>query len=126
MSKKTLRLSAILLLILFLGNLGLVYGQGGEWPIRELPPESGFLQGRTLGEVLLQVFTWVLRILMWAAGAFAVIYIIWGGIQVIIQAKIDEGKNRLIYGAAGLAIALLAWAVVKFVENLVVTGQPGF
>ncbi|MEM4648299.1 MAG: hypothetical protein QXO12_03270, partial [Candidatus Pacearchaeota archaeon] len=71
-------------------------------------------------------FTWVLRILMWAAGAFAVIYIIWGGIQVIIQAKIDEGKNRLIYGAAGLAIALLAWAVVKFVENLVVTGQPGF
>lgn len=125
MSKKTLRLSAILLLILFLGNLGLVYGQQQEWPIRELPPESSLLQGRTLGDVLLQIFTWVLRILMWAAGAFAVIYIIWGGIQVIIQAKIDEGKNRLIYGAAGLAIALLAWAVVKFVESVVIQGQVG-
>ncbi|MEM0231895.1 MAG: hypothetical protein QXG78_02135 [Candidatus Methanomethyliaceae archaeon] len=125
MSKKTLRLSAILLLILFLGNLGLVYGQQQEWPIHELPPESSLLQGRTLGDVLLQIFTWVLRILMWAAGAFAVIYIIWGGIQVIIQAKIDEGKNRLIYGAAGLAIALLAWAVVKFVESVVIQGQVG-
>lgn len=125
MSKKTLRLSAILLLILFLGNLGLVYGQPQDWPIRELPPESSLLQGRTLGDVLLQIFTWVLRILMWAAGAFAVIYIIWGGIQVIIQAKIDEGKNRLIYGAAGLAIALLAWAVVKFVESVVIQGQVG-
>ena len=83
------------------------------------------MQGRTLGDVLLQIFTWVLRILMWAAGAFAVIYIIWGGIQVIIQAKIDEGKNRLIYGAAGLAIALLAWAVVKFVESVVIQGQVG-
>lgn len=125
MSKKTLRLSAILLLILFLGNLGLVYGQQQEWPIRELSTESSLLQGRTLGDVLLQIFTWVLRILMWAAGAFAVIYIIWGGIQVIIQAKIDEGKNRLIYGAAGLAIALLAWAVVKFVESVVIQGQVG-
>lgn len=126
MSKKAVKLSSIFLTILLLfWGLNLTYAQTQEWPIGELPRESQILEGQTLGNVLLTIFTWVLKILTWLAGAFAVLWIIWGGIQVIAQAKIDEGKNRLIFGAVGLTIALLAWAITKFIERLVIEGQVG-
>ncbi len=100
-----------------------VFGQAGErWPIEQIPETSPILSGGVT-QVLLTIFRWVFTILMYLAGAFAVLYIIYGGIQVIIQAKIDEGKNRLIFGAVGLVIALLSWAIVQFISNFVQQAQ---
>jgi type IV secretory pathway VirB2 component (pilin) len=122
--KNALLLVGVLALFTFF-NFALVQGGYAQLPIQTPPQTTALTQGETIGEVIANIFKWVFLILTWIAGALAVIYIIWGGINVIIQGKIDEGKNRLIYGVVGLVIALISFALVKLIETIVVTGGVG-
>ncbi len=114
-----------LLALFTLFNFALVQSGYAQLPIQTPPQTTALTQGQTIREVIANIFRWVFLILTWIAGALAVIYIIWGGINVIIQGKIDEGKNRLIYGVVGLVIALISFALVKLIETIVVTGGVG-
>jgi hypothetical protein len=114
-----------LLALSTLFNFALVQVGSAQLPIQTPPQTTALTQGQTIREVIANIFKWVFLILTWIAGALAVIYIIWGGINVIIQGKIDEGKNRLIYGIVGLVIALISFALVKLIETIVVTGGVG-
>jgi len=97
---------------------------GQDFPIK--PQESTALTtAGSVRDLLLNLFQWAFKILTWVAGALGVIYIIWGGINTIIQGKIDEGKNRLIYGVVGVVIALIAYALVVMIQNIIVSGGFG-
>jgi len=123
---KSKNLVYLVALISLFSIFSLVFGQGGpDLPIGQPPQESAIVSGQNIRDVIANLFRWVFLILTWVAGALAVIYIVWGGINVIIQGKIDEGKNRLIYGAIGLVIALISYALVKLIENIVITGGVG-
>ncbi len=75
---------------------------------------------------LLSVFGVILKLLTWFSGALAVIMFIWAGILLITDPKkAEEVKSRLIWGSLGLALALISWALVKFIENVVATGIIG-
>jgi len=75
---------------------------------------------------LAKIFTIVFRILILVAGALAVILFIYAGILYILGgAKEDtqkKVKSMLIYGAVGLVVALIAYAVVKLLQNFVNIG----
>jgi hypothetical protein len=96
-----------------------------QLPIGEVTPEPRLFRWGTLQDFLLSVLQVALLILTWVAGILAAIFIVWGGVNVILQGKIDEGKNRLIYGIVGLVIALLGYAIIQLIGAVVQRGQTG-
>ena len=63
----------------------------------------------------------IISILLWVVGIAAVIVIIYAGTTFIISAgnpsKISQAKTMLTYAVVGLAVAILAYAIVNFVIN---------
>ena len=61
----------------------------------------------------------VINTLLYVIGILAVVMIIIGGVQYATsagdQAAVTKAKNTIIYGLVGLAIAVLAYAIVNFV-----------
>ncbi len=61
------------------------------------------------------VMTWVFGIL----GMLAVMFIIVGGFQMVTAGgdagKVTKAKNTIIWAAAGLALAILAYAITNFI-----------
>ena len=61
-------------------------------------------------------------ILFWAIGIIAVIMIIVGGIMYATSmgdpGKAKKAKDAIMYGIVGLVIALLAFAIVRFVTGV--------
>lgn len=57
--------------------------------------------------------------LLFAVGVVAVIMLIWGGIKYATSAgdsnKVTAAKNTILYAIIGLAVAVLAFAIVSFV-----------
>jgi hypothetical protein len=76
-------------------------------------PDKGV--GRSLDS---QIST-AINMLLWVVGASSVIMIIYGAIRFITSAgnpeKVKAAKNTIMYAVIGLAVALLAWAIVNFV-----------
>ena len=64
----------------------------------------------------------VIDILFWAIGIIAVIMIIVGGIMYATSmgdpGKAKKAKDAIMYGIVGLVIALLAFAIVRFVTGV--------
>lgn len=74
----------------------------------------------------LMIFYVILKLLTWLVGSLAVIMFIWAGIILIVNPeKRKDVANILIWGSIGLALALISWALVKFIENVVATGNLG-
>ncbi len=61
----------------------------------------------------------VIGILLWAIGVISVIMIVVGGIRYALSAgnssSITAAKDTVLYAVIGLVVALLSYAIVKFV-----------
>ena len=81
-------------------------------------------QKANLGNVIEQVT----NVLLFIIGAISVIMIIIGGIKYTISngdsGAITSAKNTIFYAVIGLVVALLAYAIVKFVLDSF-TANPG-
>ncbi|MEM6997297.1 MAG: pilin [Patescibacteria group bacterium] len=70
----------------------------------------------------------VISILSWVVGVIAVIMIIVSGLRFILAGgdaqKVGQARNGIIYGLVGLAVVVMAQAIVRFVINEA-TGTPG-
>lgn len=68
---------------------------------------------------LTDLITNVINVLLFVAGAIAVVMIIVGGIRYITsngdQANVKAAKDTILYSVVGLIVALLAFAIVNFV-----------
>lgn len=73
------------------------------------------------------VFTQIVNIMLLIVGALSVIMLIWGGVRYIISGgdskKVTDAKNTIMYAIIGLIIAILAYAIVKFVLSAIGTGE---
>lgn len=63
------------------------------------------------------------NVLLFVAGAIAVIVIIFGGIRYVTStgdaARVKQAKDTILYGVIGLVVSLLAFAIVQFIiQNL--------
>ena len=71
---------------------------------------------------VLSVVNW----LLFAVGVIAVIMLIWGGIKYATSAgdsnKVTAAKNTILYAVIGLAVAVLAFAIVNFVVSHLTDG----
>jgi hypothetical protein len=65
------------------------------------------------------IFTTFTSVLLFAVGAISVIMIIIGGLRYVISggdsSNITAAKNTVLYALIGLIIALLSYAVIRFV-----------
>lgn len=78
----------------------------------------------TLSGILLNVMSWIL----WLAGAFALIYLIYGGILYITAAGNEEktkaGKNAIVYAIIGIAIVVLSFVIVNWIADILSIEAP--
>lgn len=67
----------------------------------------------------------IITFLIWAVGILAVIVIIIGGIFYVTSAgdpgKIKRAKDTIMYGIVGLVIAVMAFVIVNFVMNSILS-----
>jgi hypothetical protein len=63
----------------------------------------------------------IVNLMLYLAGAIAVIVIIYGGIRYVTStgdaARVKAAKDTIMYAVVGLIVALLAYAIVNFVVN---------
>ncbi len=56
---------------------------------------------------------------MYAIGGIAVIMIVYGGFRYVISngdaSRVKAAKDTVLYGIIGLAVAMVAWMLVRFV-----------
>ena len=68
------------------------------------------------------IATRILNWIVWIAGAFAIIYLIYGGIIYLTSAGNEEktkaGKSALISAIIGLIIIVLAYVIISWVYTL--------
>jgi uncharacterized membrane protein YjfL (UPF0719 family) len=62
-------------------------------------------------------------LLLYLAGAIAVIVIIFGGVRYVTStgdaSRVKQAKDTILYGIIGLVVSILAFAIVQFViQNL--------
>ncbi len=61
----------------------------------------------------------MVNLLLYIVGTLAVIMIIFGGFKYVTSggesSKVGEAKNTILYSVVGLIVALLAFAIIKFV-----------
>lgn len=79
--------------------------------------KTGLQSGPTL-ETRISTIT---SVMLFIIGAIAVIMIIVGGIKYTTSngdaSKVTSAKNTIMYSVVGLVVALLAYAIVRFVIN---------
>ncbi len=75
------------------------------------------------------VITTITNVLLFIAGALAVIMIIWGGLRYTISggnaSNVTAAKNTVMYAIVGLIIAFLAFAAVNFVLGAIDPNSGG-
>jgi hypothetical protein len=75
------------------------------------------------------IITTITNILLFIAGALAVIMLIWGGIRYTISggnsANVTAAKNTVLYAIVGLIVAFLAFAAVNWVLGVITPGAGG-
>ena len=73
------------------------------------------------------IFLQITNTILYAVGIIAVIMLIWGGVRYIISGgdskKVTDAKNTILYAILGLVVALLSYAIVNFVLNIVGSGD---
>jgi len=73
------------------------------------------------------ILTQVTNLLLFVAGALAVIMIIIGGLRYVLSggngASVTAAKNTVMYAVVGLIIAFLAFAAINFVLGMLADGS---
>ncbi len=68
---------------------------------------------------LLNIINSISEAILYVVGTIAVLFIIIGGFQYITSAgnpdAIEKAKNTILYAVIGIIIALLAYAIVKYI-----------
>lgn len=71
------------------------------------------------------IFTTAVNLLLFLIGAIAVVMIIYGGFKYVISggdsSAVTSAKNTILYAVIGLIIASLAYAIIDFVLNTVMS-----
>ena len=123
-------ISLITLFILLAPYFSLAQGQSPGDFLKNfiIPTQVGICnQGESLTNCVIRIIEFVLRLIMIIAIGLAAIMIVWAGILYIRgggdDKKIGEAKNRLIFAAIGLVVAILAWVIVLILSRWVTT--PG-
>ena len=75
--------------------------------------------GGSAKQDLPDVITTIINVMLFIAGALAVIMIIYGGIRYITahgdEKQVKVAKDTIVYSVVGLIIAILAYALVTFI-----------
>ncbi|HEY1085894.1 MAG TPA: hypothetical protein VGE34_04180 [Candidatus Saccharimonadales bacterium] len=75
------------------------------------------------------VFGTITDVLLFVLGAISVIMIIIGGLRYVVSggnsANVTAAKNTILYAIVGIIIALLSYAIIKFVLGSFASGGGG-
>lgn len=121
MKKLMLSIAAVALTVLELGGVATMspaYATGIQDNLNSVMPSD--VSNKTDLWGLIQT---VINAILGVVGVIAVFMMILGGINFITSqgdtAKVTKARNTILYGAVGLVIALLAFAIVNFVLDAV-------
>ncbi len=79
----------------------------------------------TASSLVATVLSWM----TWIVGAISVVFIIIGGIRYVTSGgdaeKVKKAKNTVLYACIGLGVAILSFAIARFVESTLQNGVSG-
>lgn len=116
-------------------SVGLVFGSLFIMGVPEVSAQSAIQQGvdaargdgvptTLLGDT--GIITTIINILLFIAGALAVIMLIFGGLRYTVSggnsSSVTAAKNTILYAIVGLIIAFLAFAAVNWVLGAITPG----
>jgi hypothetical protein len=74
-------------------------------------------------------FSTITNVLLFIVGAIAVIMIVIGGLRYVLSGgdsnQITAAKNTILYAIIGIIVAILAYAIVRFIVGSFVVGGTG-
>ena len=119
--------SALAIVVALAFSTGSVFAQGSLQEGIQAAQGSG-VPANLFGDA--GIITTVTNLLLFIAGALAVIMLIWGGLRYTISggnaSAVTAAKNTVLYAIVGLIVAFLAFAAVNFVlGSLTGSGTPG-
>lgn len=128
MKKISKKISALLVVPAAAVGSGLAAASVGAQASKQIQEGINAVGGRT-DNASLNVTSTVLAVVNWllfAVGVIAVIMLIWGGIKYATSSgdsnKVTSAKNTIMYAIIGLAVAVLAFAIVNFVVSQLTGG----
>ena len=78
---------------------------------------------KSSGDDLKKTIGSIVNVLLWFVGVLSVIMLIVGGLKYVLSAGDPKGvaaaKSTIIYAIIGLVVAVLAYAIVKFVIGII-------
>ncbi len=67
-----------------------------------------------------------INLMLFAVGVIAIFMLIWGGLRYVLSGgdsgKVKDAKNTILYAIVGLVVALLGYAIVNWVIQVVGAG----
>ncbi len=91
----------------------------GQGTYNKSPAECGVIPDENTETDLMGRVKDAINVVLSVVGVVAVVVIIIGGISFITSqgdaSKVTKARNTILYGVVGLAVALLAYAIVNFV-----------
>ena len=67
------------------------------------------------------IFSTIINLLLFLIGAISVVMIVFAGFQYATSGgdagKVTSAKNTILYAVIGIVVALLAYAIIRFVTN---------
>lgn len=126
-------LSAAVLLPAMVLTVGLVAQPAHAAFDKTIDDGAGSAKGKNQSESLFGdgsgdgAFTTITNVMLFLIGAISVIMLIIGGIRYVVSGgdstAVQNAKNTILYAIVGIVVALLAFAVVKFVTQSFSSGN---
>lgn len=95
-------------------------GSGGTWTADAGLPNGGSCSTKD-GRSVVGTIQQVTDVLIFIIGAIAVVMVIIGGLRYVTssgdQAALTSAKNTIVYSLVGVVIAIMAYAIVRFIIN---------
>lgn len=75
------------------------------------------------------IFSQVINTMLFLVGMLSVVMLIYGGLRYVISRgdskAVEAAKNTILYAIVGLIVAILAYAIVRFVVGQFIGGGSG-
>jgi uncharacterized sodium:solute symporter family permease YidK len=70
-----------------------------------------------------------INLMLFAVGVLAIFMLIWGGLRYVLSGgdagRVKDAKNTILYAIIGLVVAILGYAIVNWVIQVVGAGASG-
>lgn len=102
------------------------YTAFADWTLFDVSDYHGTGQPTSLFGGSSAIIPRAINLMLFAVGILAIFMLIWGGMRYVLSGgdsgRVKDAKNTILYAIIGLVVAILGYAIVNWVIQIVSTG----